>query len=157
MHTHRQSRSQSAQESASIAGPYTGPVAHPGNERARGGVAYVETCSCGATRKVNANHFQREYGEWMRPAQPAQPSRPRMGISEAARSEISSLVREGRNWQALARIAQGVSADLIDRVREEFHRDESYIHRARQMVLDAVRTAYGADAYAETRSVLLPY
>lgn len=37
------------------------------NQAAHGGVAYHQTCSCGATRVVNANGRAVERGPWVQP------------------------------------------------------------------------------------------
>lgn len=48
--------------------PYSGPVRNPDETRheprAHGGCSYIDTCSCGATRRINASAGFREVGEW---------------------------------------------------------------------------------------------
>lgn len=63
-HHHRQSRAKEAQERAGVPYPFTGPVAWPENPRAHGGHTRVQVCACGATRPVNRNGGEREYGQW---------------------------------------------------------------------------------------------
>lgn len=51
--------------------PFSGPVAvgYDEDPRARGNICDVETCSCGATRKVNVNRGFREEGPWVAPSE----------------------------------------------------------------------------------------
>lgn len=63
-HHHRQSRAKEAQERAGVPYPFTGAVAWPENPRAHGGHTRVQVCACGATRAVNRNGGEREYGQW---------------------------------------------------------------------------------------------
>lgn len=48
---------------------FTGPAygAKHENQRAHGGVCYLERCRCGATRMVNCNAGDREVGSWYYP------------------------------------------------------------------------------------------
>lgn len=41
------------------------PVTWPENRLAHGGICRVETCSCGAVRRINVNHQHEEYGPWV--------------------------------------------------------------------------------------------
>lgn len=44
---------------------YSAPVSiGKQNRMAHGGVCYIETCQCGATRKKNVNQCHIERGEW---------------------------------------------------------------------------------------------
>lgn len=48
--------------------PYFGPVTSDrrrANPRAHGGVTIVQTCRCGAHRKINSNGGQLERGFWL--------------------------------------------------------------------------------------------
>ena len=44
--------------------PFSGPVSERENPRAHGGVCLVETCSCGAERRLNSNAGALERGKW---------------------------------------------------------------------------------------------
>jgi len=46
---------------------FSGPVSKAENPRAHGGVCYVDTCRCGATRARNVNGNQVEKGDWVGP------------------------------------------------------------------------------------------
>lgn len=47
--------------------PFCGPVNPTSpNRAAHGGVRYVQTCKCGATRELLCNWGQHEYGPWRR-------------------------------------------------------------------------------------------
>lgn len=48
--------------------PFTGPVSAEQNVGAHGGVTYVYTCRCGATRRINRNQAFTEAGPWIAPA-----------------------------------------------------------------------------------------
>lgn len=54
-------------KTTSNAYPYTGPVRFDAraNPRAHGGACLTESCSCGATRRVNVSAGYRELGAWM--------------------------------------------------------------------------------------------
>jgi hypothetical protein len=43
---------------------YLGPVTHKAPWEAQGGIARIETCECGATRRVNVNGVHIEDGAW---------------------------------------------------------------------------------------------
>ena len=50
--------------------PYSGPVAaRKQNPAAHGNVTRVETCTCGAERKVNINGHHTERGPWQEAGQ----------------------------------------------------------------------------------------
>jgi hypothetical protein len=53
-------------KTTSHAYPFTGPVRFDrrADPRAHGGASYTQTCSCGATRRVNASAGYRELGAW---------------------------------------------------------------------------------------------
>lgn len=46
---------------------FAGPVAHRQNHAAHGGITLRQTCTCGATRRVNVNQRHREAGTWRKP------------------------------------------------------------------------------------------
>lgn len=66
-HTHRPSSSIEAKRAeAASTRCYTGPVRYDSraNPAAYGGVSFLQTCSCGAQRAVNASGGHRELGAW---------------------------------------------------------------------------------------------
>ena len=46
--------------------PFAGPVGWPETPAAHGNICRVETCACGAVRRVNVNFTARETGPWVR-------------------------------------------------------------------------------------------
>ena len=44
---------------------FTAPVAYPENPAAHGNICISQTCSCGATRRINKNGRHIERGPWI--------------------------------------------------------------------------------------------
>lgn len=53
----------------SAALPFDGSVSRRENRVAHGNCSYLESCRCGANRRVNANAGQREVGPWYMPTE----------------------------------------------------------------------------------------
>lgn len=86
---------------------FSGPVAQPENSEAHGGVCHVDTCACGATRRINSTGMGRdERGPWTMP-------RPSEGRPESERGAVVVSLRLPR--AALARLDARAAAAGVSR------------------------------------------